>query len=173
MKSKRIGFFGGCFNPPSKIHINIANKLLEENKLDEIIFVPVGDFYPKKGLIEGKHRYNMLKLSIKDYDNLKVDDMEINTKRNLYATEVFELIQDKYKENEIYYIMGSDNFQKMPTWKNYNEIIKKYKYLVLERKKDMISSTEIRKMLKQEKDMSDLLYKDVIDYIKKYNLYEI
>lgn len=54
MTRKKIGFFGGCFNPPSNVHIDLAKKVIKENNLDEVIFVPVGDFYEKKGLATRK-----------------------------------------------------------------------------------------------------------------------
>lgn len=61
----KIGFFGGCFNPPTNAHINLAKKVLKECKLDKVVFVPVGDFYDKKELVPAKHRYNMLKIAFK------------------------------------------------------------------------------------------------------------
>ena len=60
---KKIGFFGGCFNPPTNMHIKIANDLIKEGKLDKVIFIPMNDFYKKEELIEAKHRFNMLKLA--------------------------------------------------------------------------------------------------------------
>ena len=100
-----------------------------------------------------------------------------------------EEIANKYKDAEIYFIMGSDNFKKMPSWKNYEEIIKKYKFIVIERpnyeetanlenvitykieQPEDMSSTKIRNMLKQGKDTSLYLNKNVIGYIQKHNLY--
>ena len=85
--------------------------------------------------------------------------------------------------------MGSDNFKKMPSWKNYEEIIKKYKFIVIERpnyeettslenvitykieQPEDMSSTKIRNMLKQGKDTSLYLNKNVTKYIKKHSLY--
>lgn len=61
----KIGFFGGCFNPPTNAHINLAKKALKECNLDKVIFVPIGNFYEKKELISGEHRYNMLKVACK------------------------------------------------------------------------------------------------------------
>ena len=61
---EKIGFFGGCFNPPNNLHIEIANNLIKTKKLDKVVFVPVNDYYKKEGLIGAKHRYNMLKLAI-------------------------------------------------------------------------------------------------------------
>ena len=45
---KRIGFFGGCFNPPTNMHIKIANDLIEQGKLDKVVFMPVNDYYKKE-----------------------------------------------------------------------------------------------------------------------------
>ena len=115
----RIGFFGGCFNPPNNLHIEIANNLIKEGKLDKVIFVPVNDFYKKQGLIEAKHRYNMLKLATKKYISLGVDDIEIRENRQLYAVDAFGLIKESRfinNNDSILFIMGSDNFKKMPTW---------------------------------------------------------
>ena len=90
----KIGFFGGCFNPVTNIHIKIANKLIEDKKIDRVIFVPMNDFFEKNDLIEAKHRYNMLKLATKEFSRLEVDDIEIKENRKLCAADAFELIGD-------------------------------------------------------------------------------
>ena len=90
---ERIGFFGGCFNPPNNLHIEIANNLIKNGKLDKVVFVPVNDYYKKPGLIEAKHRYNMLKLATQNYENIEVDDIEIKENKVLYAVDAFELMQ--------------------------------------------------------------------------------
>lgn len=63
---KKIGFFGGCFNPPTNVHINLAKRLIIEKKIDMVFFVPVGDYYKKQELETAKHRLNMLKLACKN-----------------------------------------------------------------------------------------------------------
>ena len=167
----KIGLFGGCFNPPSKIHIDIAKRILEENNLDKVIFVPVGDSYNKNELSESKHRYNMLKLAIGDNKNLEVDDIELNIKKKMYAIDVFELLEGKYKEYEMHFIMGSDNFEKMPKWKDYDKL-KKYKYIVVERNKEDISSSRIRELIKENKNITRYLDEKVYKYIIKSSLYK-
>ena len=120
---EKIGFFGGCFNPPTNIHIKLANNLIKTKKLDKVIFIPVNDTYEKNELISANHRLNMLKLAIKDYSNLEVDDIEIKENKKLFAVDAFKLIKEKYSKNcEIFFIMGSDNFEKMSKWKEYNKI---------------------------------------------------
>ena len=174
---KKIGFFGGCFNPPTNMHIKIANDLIKAGKLDKVVFVPMNDFYKKEGLIEAEHRYNMLKLAIKEYNNLEVDDIEIKENRNLFATDAFEIIKksiyfENNKEAEMFLIMGSDNFNKMPNWKDYNKIKNDYKYIVINRDEKEISSTQIREMIKNNDDMvMEYLSKEVYKYILENVLY--
>lgn len=168
---EKIGFFGGCFNPPTNIHINLANNLIKEGKLDKVVLVPVGDYYKKNDLIEAKHRLNMLKLACMGFENIEIEEIATLSTGKLFATDTFKLIYEKYnKEADIYFIMGSDNFNKMPKWKDYEKIKDKYKYLVLERTQD-ISSTEIRNKIKNGEDVSQHLQKEVLRYIKENKLY--
>ena len=73
----KIGFFGGSFNPPSYVHIELAKALINEYNLDKVIFVPVGDYYEKASLISSNHRYNMLMLAIEDEEKLEIDSTAI------------------------------------------------------------------------------------------------
>ena len=54
---KKYGFFGGSFNPVTKAHVDLALEIVKMFNMDKVIFVPVGDNYNKKGLINEKHRY--------------------------------------------------------------------------------------------------------------------
>lgn len=171
MSSERIGFFGGSFNPPTNIHINLANMLIEQNKVDKVVFVPVGNYYPKKDLAEASDRYNMLKLACKDYKKLEVEDLASSHPNNLFASDTFKLIYEKYANNDIFFIMGSDNFEKMPTWKNYEYLKNNYKFIVLERNKTEISSSQIRKMIRNHQDVEEWINKDVWQYIIQKKLY--
>ncbi len=192
IQKEKIGFFGGCFNPPTNVHIQLANNLISNKTLDRVIFVPVGDYYEKKNLVPAIHRYNMLQILCKNNNRLEVEDIACIHKDKLYATDTFRLIWDKYNKNsDIYLIMGSDNFQKMPTWKKYKEIINSYKFIVIERldheeitrldnviyvkssqAKDT-SSTYIRNKLQSGEDVSNFLSIDIINYIKENGLYGV
>lgn len=85
----KIGFFGGCFNPPTNAHIYLAKKVLKECKLDKVIFVPVGDFYNKKELISAEHRYNMLKISCKRTKKYRSYRFRVKVKREIVCNRCF------------------------------------------------------------------------------------
>lgn len=172
---QKIGFFGGCFNPPTNIHIRIANNLIKQGKVDKVVFIPVNDYYIKNDLVSAKHRYNMLKLAIKDNNKIEVDDIELKENKDLYAVDAFEIITKKYKNSgNLFLVMGSDNFNKMPTWKEYENIKDKYKYIIVERDKKEISATQIREMIKNnDKNVMKYLSEEVYNYIIENGLYKI
>lgn len=131
----KYGFFGGAFNPPTCAHLELAKRVKNEFELDKVFFVPVGNLYQKNELVDEKFRFEMLEILCKDCEGLEVSDLEMNLNKNLKAIEVFELIEDRYKEEaqEIYFILGADNFGKIENWQEADKLIKNYKYIILER----------------------------------------
>ena len=132
----------------------------------------------------------MLKIACKDCENIEVEDIAIIHQDKLYAIDTFKLIYDKYNViADIYLIMGSDNFEKMPTWKNYEELMQNYKFIVLERLNhenqtnlknvqfyktnptEDISSTCIREKIMNNEDVSKYVSPEVMQYINKEKLY--
>ena len=83
----KIGIFGGSFNPPHKMHLNIVEELLNEKILDKVIIVPTGLHYSyKNNLVSNEHRYNMLKLMTKHNDKIEISDFEFNFYRLKWCT---------------------------------------------------------------------------------------
>ena len=65
-KKKRIAIYPGSFNPIHNAHLEMVNKVIDDNLVDEMVIVPVGDGYGKEGLVKGNHRIEMIKNSIKN-----------------------------------------------------------------------------------------------------------
>ncbi len=192
----KIGIFGGSFNPPHKMHINIVNELLKQHYVDKVIFVPTGSKYEyKNNLISDKYRLEMLRL-ITDGNKCEVSDFELKD-YVVYTCETLKYFKEKYPNDEIYFICGTDNLSYIDKWKNGLEILRNYKILVINRSsndimelldkykeyKDNIivasiplndmSSTNIRFLIKENKkeELNKYLDKKVIDYICQNNLY--
>ena len=132
----KIGIFGGSFNPPHSMHKNIALKLINKRYLDKVIFVPTGDKYNKDGLLNQKDRYNMVKLMIEGCDNLEVSDYEFN--KLTYTYETLDYFKNIYKDDDIYFICGSDNLKQITLWRKYDYILRNYKMIVIRRNNDDI-----------------------------------
>lgn len=190
----RIGVFGGSFNPPHKMHEDIAHSLKESNLLDKIIFVPTGSKYKyKNNLLPDQNRYDMVKLITDAYDYLDVSDYELKSEV-VYTCETLAYFKDKYPKDEIYFICGLDNLSYIDSWKNAEYILNNFKILVIKRdtddlekvmkrldayksnilvvdmKENPISSTAIRKDI-TDSNNSVYLNENVLKYIKDNDLY--
>lgn len=183
---KKYGFFGGSFNPPTYAHLEIAKNALDEIGLDKVFFVPVGNSYDKTDLQDERHRYNMLKLMCIGEKNIEVEDIELGTKEKMQAIDAIKKINNKYIDSKNYFIMGADNFAKLPSWNeaesllnNYNLIVftrgeyevkidkENIKILKIEKYKEYRSGV-LRELEKQKKydEMEKYTKKEVVDYIK-------
>ena len=183
----RIGVFGGSFNPPHLMHLNIAKDLLRLKCLDKVIFVPTGNKYSKDDLIDIKYRIEMLKIMIISYDDMIVSDYE-NQDRVVYTYETLDYFKKKYLGSEIYFILGADNLKQISNWKNSEYILSNYKLLVINRGDEKtevkdnvivmdilnndISSTFIRNNIDNDDIIKKYLDKNVLEYIRKEKLYE-
>ena len=133
--------------------------------------------------------------------NIEISDLELNRKEKLYAADAFKLIEENYKNVDIFFIMGADNFINIAKWKNSKEIIEKYNYIVLDRNsidlnryinenefirshKDNIkvikdenyskyNATDFRNKIKKDNEYNQEIVSDeVIDYIIENELYK-
>ena len=135
----KIGIFGGCFNPPHHMHKNIALDLIKEGYLDKVIYVPTGNNYDKHDLINFKYRYEMVKYMIGDNNKLDVSQIANNNDYK-YTYQTLDYFKGIYKEDDIYFICGTDNLNEFDTWTKYKYILSNYKLLVIKRNDDKLES---------------------------------
>lgn len=201
MEKKQIVVFGGCFNPPLNSHFSLAEQLVDEyDIIEKLIFVPVSSKYQKTGLLNNEHRYNMLKLVCDKNEKFDVSRIEIDSIIQPNTVETLIEIQKQYPNNEIAFIIGSDNLKEIETWKKADELVKNFKIYVFERARDIVeeiinsskflkenehtfikaknnitsnlSSTFVRGKIKEGKSTRYLLPDEVIKYINKNELYK-
>tara|TARA_B100000941_G_scaffold230587_1_gene173018 strand:+ start:282 stop:863 length:582 start_codon:yes stop_codon:yes gene_type:complete len=191
---EKIGLFFGSFNPVHKGHINIAKYVLNEQKLNKVLFIlsPLNPFKieSKNILLDVNHRYEILKLATKKYKNMIPSDIEFGMKKPNYTFDTIAKLENIYPKKNFYLIMGSDNFKYFNKWKNYEKILEKYKLLVYPRSGEKnsflikynsvtllrgsffnISSDKIRRKIKSRDSLEKYISKDTIAYIKNNNLY--
>lgn len=193
----KIGIFGGSFNPPHKMHKNIAKSLIKKGYVDKVIFVPTGTKYEyKPNLISNEKRVAMLSLLIEKERNMIISKYELQEKM-VYTYQTLRYFKTIYNKDDLYFICGADNFSYIDEWQNSKEILQNYKILVIKRKTDFIkpllekykkykkniiitpikektiSSTKIRNFFKQNNNIKARLYidKKVYNYIKENHLY--
>lgn len=196
-----IVVFGGSFNPPLNSHFSLAEQIVSEyENVEKIIFVPVNQKYQKKGLLENKYRYEMLKCVCDKNDKFEVSDIELRNERQLYTIETLEEIQKIYPNKTIWFTTGSDNLRELNTWEKADELVKKFKVLVLERDEDCLediinndrflkeneksfikvknnvrsglSSSFVREKIREGKSIRYFTPDEVYSYIKANNLFK-
>lgn len=133
---KPIIVFGGSFNPPTNAHMALAEQIVNEMELDTFLFMPVGDTYPKEGLLPAKHRLAMLQAVCEDIPKFEVSTIEIDSPRLLPTIDTLERVQENYPNHDIYFVLGTDNLRDLPNWDEYERMVKDFKLLVLERDND-------------------------------------
>jgi nicotinate-nucleotide adenylyltransferase len=192
----RLGIFGGSFNPPHKMHVNIASELINKQYVDKVVFVPTGSRYKyKNNLLPDKNRLEMLQIIVNKNDNFLVSDFELKDVE-VFTYQTLKYFKEKYSNDDIYFICGTDNLSYMDKWVNSREIMSNYKILIIKRKGEDIeellnkfnqyinniivtdiepvdlSSTEIREKIRNDIDVLDVVDADVLDYIENNNLYK-
>ena len=195
MKNK-ILIFGGTFNPIHNGHLILAENSINEEGFDKVVFIPTMNPYYKDTL-DFDTRLKMLKMAIKDNDKFAYSSIEkkYNLEGKLYL--ILEKIS-KLSDDDITILIGSDSLMNLDWWYKIDEILKKYKILVLKRddedeaiemrineykekygahikvlnnKRVEISSSMIREMIKEGKSIKYLVTDEVEKFIKDENLY--
>lgn len=195
MKNK-ILIFGGTFNPIHNGHLILAENSINEEGFDKVVFIPTMNPYYKDTL-DFDTRLKMLKMAIKDNDKFAYSSIEkkYNLEGKLYL--ILQKIS-KLSDDDITILIGSDSLMNLDWWYKIDEILKKYKILVLRRddedeaiemkineykekygadikvlnnKRVEISSSMIREMIKEGKSIKYLVTDEVEKFIKDENLY--
>lgn len=191
--AKNIGLYFGTFNPIHNGHLTIANHLLESTDLEEIWFVvsPQSPFKSMELLLDDKYRYQMVLLATENNSCLYACNIEFTLSKPSYTINTLAALHKKYPEKNFALIMGSDNLESLQLWKKYEDILNDYLIYVYPRHRSdggkfishpsvcrieapliEISSTTIRKSIKQKKNVGLLLPAKVVEYINKTGIYK-
>lgn len=131
----RIGLYFGSFNPIHNGHLIIANHVLNETGLKKIWFVvsPQNPFKHSISLLNEYDRLHLVRLAVENDDRLNGSDIEFQLPKPSYTYYTLAHLKEKYPEHEFVIIMGSDSFQNLQNWKNYETIIRNYEIVIYER----------------------------------------
>jgi nicotinate-nucleotide adenylyltransferase len=188
----KVGLYFGSFNPVHIGHLAIANYITEYSDLSELWFIlsPQNPLKKKNTLLDEFERFKMVELALADDEKIKPSDIEFRLPKPSFTIDTLTYLKERYPNYEFAIILGADNFNSFHKWKNYEEILKKYQLYVYPRPgynigdfanhpniKEInapimeISSSFIRKSIKEEKDVRYFLPKAVYNYINDKFLY--
>lgn len=201
MERKKIGIMGGTFNPIHYGHLMLGETAYEQFGLDKVLIMPAKNPYYKSisSNIKEENRVEMIKCAIADNDHFQFSDVELQREGNTYTVDTLEHLTSQYPDVDFYFILGADSLYHIETWKNAAKILSLAKIVAASRadafsaidsqieylndKYDAevlklnspnleISSSYLRKQLKEGRSCRYLLPDAVLAYIKEKKLYE-
>ncbi len=190
----RWGIMGGIFDPIHHGHLILAGRALENFRLDGVLFVV--SFSPphrrEKPIASFEDRLRMTGIALESNSNFLISDIEKESGEPAYTLKVVEALKKRHRDVKFYLILGSDNLGIFDSWYKPDELIKQVDIIVGGRPGSEelikssgwidkiqsfnmplldISSTQIRRRLKEGKSIKYLLPEDVYAYIKQQGLY--
>lgn len=195
---KRLGIFGGSFDPVHLGHLLLAESAREELELEKIVFVPAGQSPLKKNLPYtcAEDRWRMLRLAIEDNPFFFASRVELDREPPSYTIETVDHFRRIYPETDLWLIIGEDNLGDLPRWRECNRLLSLIKIGVGARPgyhqkaipKELLDFTErikffshpeveissrvIREKIRRGGSIRYLLPPAVQNYIGRHNLYK-
>ncbi|MCW3088916.1 MAG: nicotinate-nucleotide adenylyltransferase [Sediminibacterium sp.] len=187
----KIGLYFGSFNPIHTGHLIVASYVANHTEMQQVWFVvsPQNPLKPSSVLLNEYHRLHLVRLAIEDDPRLKASEVEFKLPRPSYTIDTLTYLQEKYPQHEFSIIMGSDSFQNLPRWKNFESLVKAYPFIIYQRPgfdvRDTwnasvtvlkaplleISATEIRNNIRDGKTIRYLVTEKVREEIESNRYY--
>ena len=197
----KIGIFGGSFDPVHEAHISLAKDALQQCELDSVIFVPakIQPFKAGRDVTAVEDRLAMVRLGIAGEPGMDFSEFECRSEGISYSYLTMRYMADKYKNTDLYMIMGTDSFLMIEKWKNSKELLQNYSFIVgsrpgyredelkecisrlrneygvlvvnIDNIKMDISSTDIRNRIRDGRSILGLVPESVERYIQDRGLY--
>ncbi|WP_276132371.1 nicotinate (nicotinamide) nucleotide adenylyltransferase [Polluticoccus soli] len=187
-----IGLYFGSFNPIHIGHLIVANHVVENTDVDKIWFVvsPHNPLKDSHTLLNEYDRLHLVQLAIEDNSRFRASNVEFHLPKPSYTIDTLTYLAEKFPLETFSVVMGSDSFSNIHRWKNYEQLVSQYSFIVYNRpgfpvadtygaKLQVvdaplleISSTFIRQQIKTKKSVRYVLPDKVREYVENSNYYK-
>ena len=122
---KRLGIFGGSFDPPHLAHIALAQHAIDQFALDELRIIPTGDAWHKtRTLTPSPHRLAMTRLAFAPVAKAMVDTREIDRLGATYTIDTLQELHAAHPQDALFLFIGADQAQAFQTWHRWQDILR-------------------------------------------------
>ncbi len=140
---RRVGLFGGAFDPPHSAHVAIARAALEQLKLDELRIVPTGQAWHKsRPLSPAVHRLAMVRLAFADLPGVVIDEREMQRSGASYTVDTLDALMAEQPGSEPYLVMGGDQWAAFTSWRQWQDIARKARLCVAQRPDQVLNQPQ-------------------------------
>lgn len=120
---RRVGMFGGAFDPPHLAHVALARAAVEQLKLDELRIFPTGDAWHKTQILSpAAHRLAMARVAFGDLPHTVIDERELHRPGPTYTIDTLRELKAQQPEAELFLIMGEDQAVSLTRWREWQAI---------------------------------------------------
>lgn len=180
------GLLLGSFDPVHIGHLYMAITALNDNLVDEVMFVPSMQNPWKEESTDFMHRCFMVQLAINEINHCSMSSIDFRTTEPHYSANTLRLLKEEYPNDDLYLIVGADVVDSIKDWHEGQWILDHFKLIVVNRDNIQfktavdgyisntfkISSTELRYLVKDNKQIYPMVPKLVSQYIERYGLYK-
>ena len=195
---RRLGVFGGSFDPPHRAHNALAHQAVEQLRLDALHIIPTGEAWHKsRVLTAASHRLAMARLAFPDLRNVVVDDRETRRRGPSYTVDTLTELAAEQPGVQLFLIIGEDQARSLQSWHRWKailqlaiicvaaradssgargtinaELLAQTPFQVLNLPPMDVSATDIRHRLANRQNVAPLVFEAVARYIAHHHLYQ-
>ena len=153
----KIGLYFGSFNPIHVGHLIIASHIVNNCDLDQVWLVvsPQNPLKPSS-LLNEYHRLHLVQIATESNSKLKASNIEFNLPKPSYTIDTLTYLDEKYPQHRFSVIMGSDSYQNLYNWKNYEQILKRYPIIIYQRPGYVVHDRQLGNILIADAPLLDI-----------------
>jgi nicotinate-nucleotide adenylyltransferase len=182
---KRLGIYGGSFDPIHHAHLILAREARETFDLEEVIFVLAAQSPFKNTPTSATLRWKMLNIALDDEPGFSASRLEIDREEPSYSVETVEVVCRENPGARLFFLLGEDNLEKLTSWHRFDDLRRMVQFVVLDRsggrseypypvvrRRIDISATMIRNRVASGQSIRYLVPEAVEQIIRREKLYQ-
>lgn len=183
---RRLGIYGGTFDPIHHGHLILAREARERLNLEAVVFIPAAVSPFKSATATSvADRLAMLQAAVVNEPGFLIDEIELHRPPPSYTIDTIEVIREREQDAGLFYLVGQDNVAGLPQWHRFAELSTMVQFVILDRtgsppdhsftvvhRKVDISATEIRNRVASRRSIRYLVPEAVEEIIRRRGLYQ-